>query len=302
MDTDCVRLFVKAAEMLNISAAGRSLDLAPAVASARLAKLEAQVGADLLHRSTRKVALSLAGAEFLPYAREILAQEDAARAALGHGAVEATGSLRFAAPSTFAQLYIAPLMPKFIEAHPKVDLQLMLSDTQVDLIQGGYDLALRNLAIEDSGLRARKLADDRRVLCASPDYIARFGAPVGPQDLADHRLIGFRGPPRKLTAPNGDASGLFPPKGAAPQIVCDDGASIREATIAGAGISMNALWCVWRELQSGALVHVLPECEIDDASAIWLVYPKANVLTAKVRAMIDFLLAEIGARPPWEAR
>ena len=120
MDTDSVRLFVLAAEKLNISAAGRELGMAPAVASSRLAKLEYALGADLLHRSTRKVVLSLEGAEFLPYAREILSQESAARAALGLGSSTATGTLRFAAPSSFAQLYIAPLLPEFLKLHPGI--------------------------------------------------------------------------------------------------------------------------------------------------------------------------------------
>ncbi|MBF0589443.1 MAG: LysR family transcriptional regulator, partial [Magnetococcales bacterium] len=134
MDTECVRLFVKAADMLNISAAGRQLGLAPAVASARLSKLEKQLGADLLHRSTRKVSLSLAGAEFLPFAREILAQEEAARAALGYGSPDVTGTLRFAASSTFAQLYIAPILPEFLERYPGINLHLKLSDTRINLI------------------------------------------------------------------------------------------------------------------------------------------------------------------------
>ena len=118
MDTESVRLFVLAAEKLNISAAGRELGMAPAVASAKLAKLEKLLQADLLRRSTRKVALSLEGADFLPYAREILAQEDAALAALGRGDVMVSGTLRFTAPSTFSQLYIAPILPEFLGLHP----------------------------------------------------------------------------------------------------------------------------------------------------------------------------------------
>ena len=144
LDTQGIRLFVLAADMLNISAAGRQLGLAPAVASARLAKLENQLGADLLHRSTRKVSLSLEGAEFLPYAREILAQEDAARAALGHGETEVSGTLRFAASSTFAQLYIAPVLPDFLERFPGVRLELKFSDEQANLIEGGFDPARRS--------------------------------------------------------------------------------------------------------------------------------------------------------------
>ena len=111
IDTAALRLFVLAAELLNISAAGRRMGMAPAVSSARLAKLEHSIGAELLHRTTRKVSLSLEGADFLPFAREIIAQEDAAMAALGKGAAHISGTLRFAAPSTFAQHYIAPILP-----------------------------------------------------------------------------------------------------------------------------------------------------------------------------------------------
>ncbi|MEL6219886.1 MAG: LysR family transcriptional regulator [Pseudomonadota bacterium] len=301
MDTDAVRLFVMAADMLNISAAGRRLGLAPAVASARLAKLENQLGADLLHRSTRKVSLSVEGAEFLPFAREILAQEEAARAALGHASPEVTGTLRFAASSTFAERYIAPLLPEFLDRYPGISLELKLSDTQMDLIEGGYDLALRNSALQDSSLRARKLADDRRILCAAPGYLVRAGVPTTPEDLSAHRLIVLHdGPPRTLTAGEGLPPCTFPPRGASARVVCDDGAAIRAATCAGVGISMNALWSVAAELREGALVRVLPAYEVEDHSAIWLVYPKSNVLTAKVRVFIDFLLEKIGSPPVWE--
>ncbi len=301
MDTAAVRLFVMAADMLNISAAGRQLGLAPAVASARLAKLENQLGADLLHRSTRKVSLSLEGAEFLPFAREILAQEDAALAALGHGRSETSGTLRFSSSSTFAQLFIAPIVPEFLERYPGVNLELKLSDTQMDLIEGGFDLALRNYAIEDSSLRARKLADDTRILCASPDYLARRGTPQTPDDLIDHQLLIFMdGPAKKLSAEGDKPPGTFPPPGVNKRVICDDGASMRVATKAGVGISINSCWSVHNELKDGSLVRVLPDYEIKDRSAIWLVYPKSNVLTAKVRVFIDFLLEKIGDPPIWE--
>ena len=117
MDTQSLRLFVLACETLNISAAGRALGMAPAVASNRIAKLEHLVGADLLHRSTRKVSLSTEGHDFLPYAREMIAQEEAALAALGKGQAQIAGTLRFAAPSSFAQIYIAPLLPLFMDLY-----------------------------------------------------------------------------------------------------------------------------------------------------------------------------------------
>lgn len=295
MDTSGIRLFVLAADMLNISAAGRQLGLAPAVASARLSKLEKQVGADLLHRSTRKVSLSLEGAEFLPFAREILAQEDAARAALGHGSQEIRGTLRFAASSTFTQLFIAPVLPEFLDRHPGINLELKLSDTRTDLIEGGFDLALRNYAIEDSSLRARKLAGDKRILCASPDYLARFGTPQNPEDLNGHQfLIFMNSTARKLISEEQQASCTFPPPGGNNRVICDDGASMRIATKAGVGISMNSNWSVAKDIREGMLIRVLPDFEVRDQSAIWLVYPKSNVLTAKVRVFIDFLVEKIG--------
>ncbi len=299
MDTESVRLFVLAAEKLNISAAGRDLNMAPAVASARLAKLERKLGADLLRRSTRKVALSLEGAEFLPYAREILAQEDAAHAALGRGNIVPTGTLRFTAPSTFAQLYIAPILPEFLEAHPGISLDLRLTDMAFDLIQGSFDLALRNSALPDSSLKGRKLGNDRRILCASPAYLAQHGAPAHPDELASHQLIAFKEQsPLPLIAQDG-ATGRFDPRLAGCKLIVDDGLSQKIATIAGAGISMNSLWSVHRELADGSLVRALPDYEVDDQTALWIVYPKSNVLTAKVRIFIDFLLEKIGETPIW---
>lgn len=299
MDTESLRLFTLAAEKLNISAAGRELGFAPAVASARLAKLEKTLGADLLHRSTRKVALSLEGAEFLPYAREILAQEDAAYAALGHGSAAATGTLRFAAPSTFAQLYIAPILPLFLARHPGVSLDLRLTDTAMPLIDGSFDLVLRNSALEDSSLKGRRLADDTRVLCASPAYLEQFGTPDTPEALNDHQLIAFKDTSAKpLIALNG-ATGEFNPRKARSRLVIDDGLSQKIATMAGAGISANSLWSIHRELEDGSLLRVLPDYTMNTRTVLWLVYPRSNVLTAKVRVFIDFLLEEIGTAPVW---
>ncbi|MDP5218250.1 LysR substrate-binding domain-containing protein [Ruegeria sp. 2205SS24-7] len=302
MDTDGLRLFVLAAEKLNISAAGRALGLAPAVASGKLAKLEKALGADLLHRSTRKVSLSLEGAEFLPFAREMLAQEDAGLAALGQRTPQATGTLRFTAPSSFAQLYIAPLLPVFLAAHPGVSLDLRLSDKPFDLIEGSFDLALRNSALEDTSLKGRKLAEDRRILCAAPGYLDQHGIPQHPDDLSAHQLIAFVGrSPRPLIGPQGQ-EGSFDPRGTSCRLILDDGSCQKQATLAGAGISVNSLWSVHDEIAQGRLIRVLPEHEVADRSVLWLVYPKANVLSAKVRVFMDFLLNRIGKAPVWESR
>lgn len=273
--------------------------MAPAVASAKLSKLEKALGADLLRRSTRKMALSLEGADFLPYAKEILAQEDAAEAALGRGNVVATGTLRFTAPSTFAQLYIAPVLPEFLASHPGISLDLRLTDMEFNLIQGSFDLALRNSALPDSSLKGRKLADDMRILCASPEYLSQYGTPTHPEELAAHQLIAFKEQSSIRLLGRDNNAGQFNPRQAGCQLIVDDGLSQKIATIAGAGISMNSLWSVHRELADGSLVRVLPDYRIDDQAALWLVYPKSNVLTAKVRIFIDFLLEKIGDAPVW---
>ncbi|MEM6382279.1 MAG: LysR substrate-binding domain-containing protein [Pseudomonadota bacterium] len=302
MDTDALRLFVLAADKLNIGAAGRDLGLAPAVSSARLAKLEQAVGADLLHRSTRKVSLSLEGAEFLPFAREILAQEDAAFAALGKGEAEASGTLRFTAPSSFAQLYIAPILPEFLAQHPKLTLDLRLSDTAFDLIEGSYDLALRNMVMEDTSLKGRKLSDDVRILCASPDYLTEQPAPEHPDELADHQLVAFKDlASRSLIGSDGEQA-VFDPKAANSRLIVDDGLSQKVVTLAGAGISINSLWSVQREIQRGELLRVLPDWQASAQSALWFVYPKANVLSVKVRAFMDFLLERYRGGKAWDIR
>lgn len=299
MDTDALRLFVLAADKLNISAAGRELGLAPSVASAWMAKLERNVGADLLHRSTRKVSLSNEGAEFLPYARDILAREDAARAVLGQSQEQISGTLRFTAPSTFAQLYIAPILPDFMAAHPDLALDLRLSDRQLNLIEGSFDLALRNAALEESSLRGRKLAVDTRILCAAPGYLEKYGHPATPEDLSRHQIIAF-GPSteQRLLRENGTQGAILPARTKC-RLTIDDGNTLKRATLAGAGISANALWSVHAELSSGALVRVLPAYRLAEETVLWLIYPQSNVLSVKVRVFMDFLLDRIGKQPPW---
>lgn len=296
METETLRLFVAAAERLNISAAGRTLGLAPAMASARLAKLEHELGAELLHRTTRKVSLSQEGAAFLPYAREILAQSEAARAALGLNAERPTGTLRFAAPSSFAQLHIMPLLPAFHAEYPDITLDLRLSDTRMDMIEGSFDLALRSAPLQDSSLRGRKLGDDTRILCAAPEYLGRRGTPMTPDNLDGHDLLSWGSTaPRDLA--DGSRRFTLDPARMTCRTILDDGTAQRIATLAGGGISINSLWSVSHEIRVGRLVHLLPEWRLADDSVLWLIYPRSNVLTPKVRVFMDFLLARLTPAP-----
>ena len=293
MDTDALRLFVAAAERLNITAAGRDLGLAPAMASNRLAKLERDLGTELLHRTTRKISISQEGEAFLPYAREILAQLDAGRAALGESTLQPSGTLRFAAPSSFAQLHIVPLLPEFQALYPDITLDLRLSDTRQDIIEGSFDLALRSAPLEDSSLLGRKLADDTRVLCASPCYIKEYGQPLTPDDLETHRFLSWSNlASRKIIHADGHTALLDPAKMMC-RTILDDGTSQRLATLAGMGISINSLWSVAQDIEEGRLVRVLPDWRLHDQSVLWLIYPKSNVLTPKVRCFMDFLIGRL---------
>lgn len=293
MDTDALRLFVAAADRLNITAAGRDLGLAPAMASNRLAKLERDLGVELLHRTTRKTSISQEGAAFLPYAREILAQVDAGRTAVGDGTLRPGGTLRFAAPSSFAQLHIMPLVPAFQKLYPDITLDLRLSDTRQDIIEGSFDLALRSAPLEDSSLLGRKLADDTRILCASPAYIDHHGIPKTPDDLVAHHFLSwFNMAPRQIIHVNGGTAVLDPKKTRC-RMILDDGTSQRLATLDGLGISINSLWSVAHYLEAGRLVHVLPDWRLHDQSVLWLIYPKSNVLTPKVRCFMDYLVQQL---------
>jgi len=240
--------------------------------------------------------LSIERREFLPYAQDMLAQEDAALAVLGRGSKNVSGTLRFAAPSTFAELYIAPVLPVFQKQHPEIILDLRLSDTQLDLIEGSFDLALRNQRVEDSSLKGRKLADDTRILCAAETYLSANGTPKTTAQLNQHALIAFNDTsPRKLASQT-DVKSVFDPKVGKCHLVMNDGASQRAATIAGCGISVNSMWSVAEDLRAGRLTRVLPDYVVDDGVALWLVYPKSNVLTAKVRVFIDFLLETVAPK------
>ena len=299
MDTKGVELFVLASNTLNISAVGKVLGLRPAVASAWLAKLERDLGITLFYRTTRKVSLTLEGQEFLPFAKEMLAQETAARVALGQQDETVTGTLRFAGSSSFAQSYIIPILPKFFRQHPDLTLDLKLSDKPSDLIEGSFDLALRNMALEDSTFKARKLADDKRILCASPEYLNTHGVPQTIDDLNVHRLIAFGTADPVPLCGLENARATFDPRAARNRLIVDDGVSQKLAALCGEGICQISLWTVSEQIRDGRLVRVLPDYEADTGAALWLVYPNANVLSAKVRVFMDFLINEIGHTPSW---
>lgn len=297
MDIDDLTLFVRIARLAGISAAARDLGMTPAGASARLASFERSLGARLLHRTTRRATLTEDGRAFLPHAEHLLDAAAAARAALGRGQAAPRGTLRVAAPASFARMHIVPGLPEFVKRYPDLRLDMRISDSVVDLVEGAFDVAVRYADLGDTSFVARRLAPDRRVLVASRDYLDLHGRPDAPDDLDAHRclVVGtldlwtFEGP-------NGEAIA----KRVTPALRINDGGAVRDAACAGLGIALMATWCAADELRHGALVPVLPDHPLVSTQTLWALYPSSRELAPKVRVFIDWLVERFGPEPYWD--
>ncbi|VVE71272.1 LysR family transcriptional regulator [Pandoraea captiosa] len=298
LDLDTVALFVRVAALGNVSAAGRERGLSPATASTRLAQLEGVLGARLLHRTTRRVALTQEGEVFLAQAQALLAAEAQALASVGQGFAAPQGLLRVSCSSSFARQHISPALPEFLARYPGISLDFRLTDRVVDLLEEGVDMAIRVGALRDSTLIARKLAANRRTLCASPAYLAAHGTPRHPSDLTQHECLtlGEQRDWRFLT-PGGPLSVRV-----AGRLVSDNGEVLRDAVLAGLGIALKSTWDVAVHLQRGELVPVLQAYPLAEEVAIWAVYPSRVFVPPKTHAFIEFLQARFGPVPYWETQ
>jgi DNA-binding transcriptional LysR family regulator len=294
MNIEHLRLFVRIAATQNISSAGSELGLSPAVASTHVNKLEEDLGVRLLHRTTRKVSLTEEGHAFLNHAEDVLSSVEAAKASVGAGNSSPSGTLRVAAPASFGRLHILPAITPFMHTYPQLKIDLKLSDTIVDLVEGGFDVAIRNSTLKDSSLIAKKLATDKRILCASPAYIAKYGSPSTPYELKSHNCITLMNIEQwrfNKDAINIKATGNFR---------TDNGEAIRDACINGLGITVNSTWSAYKQLISGELQEVLADYPLSSKTAIWAVYPSTRQLAPKVRAFIDYFSEYFNETPYWD--
>jgi DNA-binding transcriptional LysR family regulator len=245
-------VFAKVVTSGSLSAAARELSLSPAMVSRRLAALEARLGVRLVNRTTRSLHLTDEGASYYESCARVLAEIEQANASVSAGRQEPKGTLRVALPAAFGNQYVAPLVPQFAALYPAVQLALSLSDRSVNLVEDGFDLAIRIAALADSSLAARKLAPNRRVVCASPEYLRRHGTPSAPAELAQHNCL--------LASDFGatwdykDASGKLGSVRVSGRYVCDNWEVLREWALAGLGIALKSTWDVRRHLSSGSLV------------------------------------------------
>ncbi|MQY45847.1 LysR family transcriptional regulator [Rhizobiales bacterium RZME27] len=297
MDVDDLNLFVRIAQLHSISAAARDLGLTPAGASAKLAALERKLRARLLHRTTRQATLTEDGLAFLPHAEHVVFAAEAARAALGREQAAPRGTLRVAAPASFARMHIVPGLPEFCGKYPDLALDLRISDSIVDLVEGAFDVAVRYTELSDSSFVARRLAPDNRVLVASREYLEQRGRPSTPDDLVEHTCL-VVGTLDLWTFRGKDAEVIE--RRVTPSLRINDGTAVRDAASGGLGIALMATWCASEELQSGTLVPVLPEYPLISTQTLWALYPSSRELAPKVRVFIDWLIHRFGHQPYWD--
>ncbi len=295
---DDLRLFFRVLDTGSISAAARSLDVSVAVASQRLKRLETSLGVRLLHRTTRRLHATPEGLALAEQGRALVEDLEALTGSLRRGGDAVAGTLRVTMSASFGQQHVSPLLPAFLARHPALRIAVNLDDRVTDLVGSGFDLAVRIGTLDDSSLVARHLAPNRRVLCASPGYLAARGTPRTPADLADHDGV-------LLVGRNGrqDVWTLAGPKGPIDvrmqgRFESNLGEVLRDAALAGLGIALHSYWHVSDDLRDGRLVVVLPGFPVAE-TAIWAVMPQRRMVPPRVTAFVDFLAAEF-AQPPWD--
>ncbi|KAF0230580.1 MAG: hypothetical protein FD175_1532 [Beijerinckiaceae bacterium] len=288
-------IFARVAATGSMSQAARDLGLSPPVISKRIKRLEERLGTRLLQRTTRQIALTEAGSGFYERVLAILASVEEAENWVAQRAQLARGPLRVSAPTTFGRLHVAPHLVRFLERYPDIALDLSLSDSFVDVVADGLDVAIRIADLADTSLVARKLAPNHRVLCAAPAYLAQHGMPQTLADLARHRLLVHNADHWRLEGPDGPV--VMP---VASVIATNSSEVIREAVIAGLGIALRSTWDVGPELRSGKLGIVLPRYRASHRVAIYAVYPSRRHLPQRTRVFIDFLLELYGPVPSWD--
>ena len=293
-------MFLRVLDLGSITAAAHSLDLSVAVASQRLKRLERELGVRLLHRTTRRLHPTPEGVALAERGRVLVEDLESLRAGLREAATEIAGTLRVTLSASFGRQHVSPLLPKFLARHPKLRLSVHLSDQVVDLVSEGFDLAIRLGAMEESQLVARRIAANRRVLCASPDYLRRRGQLKVPRDLQDHEcLLLFGSSGRQDVWRLHDAQGKEMPVRVQGRFESNLGELLRDASVAGEGIAIHSLWHVADDLRTGRLQVVLPDFPLA-TTAISAVMPQRRQVPPRVRAFVDFLVEEFGDNPPWE--
>jgi len=291
-----MRIFVRAVSAGSLSAAGRHLGISPAMATKHVDALESHLGVKLLHRTTRRLSLTEAGSDYLEACLRILPEVEEAEASAASQRIEARGLLRMNVPLTFGSHYIAPLVPAFSQRHPAVRVELGLNDSQVDLIDGGWDMAVRIGRLADSTLQARRLADCPLVVCAAPAYLDERGVPRKVADLTQHNCLSYTLSQSKDWAFGRDGNARVTVSG---DLLANNGSALVAAAVGGQGIIYQPQFIVAGALRRGELVVLELDKPAMDVGGIHLLYPPDRRPPAKVRVMADYLVESFKDEVPW---
>lgn len=286
LDLKSLELFVRVASLGAIGKAGGEFGLSPTAATQRIQALETAVGAQLLHRTTRSVSLTSDGHVFLGHAQRIIAGLEEALADMKYDPASINGQLRIASSASFGRKHIAPYMAEFLEKHPKLTTQLHLSDSVFDIVEHGFDLAIRLGELAPSTLKARRIASSPRIVVASPRYLEQHQTPLHPGDLKDHNCL-IRGDMRtwSFRARSGDVvtskiNGNF---------ITNLAEAVTEAVMTGVGVARKCKWEIAEHLETGALVQVLEGFTVLPEWGVYAVRSPSSQPPARVRAFTDFL-------------
>jgi DNA-binding transcriptional LysR family regulator len=294
-----MEVFVEVVRKNGFARAADALDTSPANVTRIIADLEGHLGTRLLNRSSRKMSLTESGDALYERAKTIVEDMAEVEAIASSTSMNPRGLLRLNAPLSFGVLQLAPLWAKFMELHPGVELEVALSDRVVDIVEEGYDMAIRISRSGSASHAARKLATSQNICCAAPAYLEKHGTPLVPQDLAAHRCIGYR------YAATADEWHFSNQQGQTDvvKVSCamhtNNGDTARAVAVAGGGVIWQPSFLIGADLRAGRLVRVLPDYHLPDIDVL-AVYPSRRHLSAKVRVMIDFLAEEFAGIPPWD--
>lgn len=295
-----IETFVAVATKGSLTAAALAEGIAPAVIGRRIDALEERLGVKLLVRTTRRISLTHEGTAFLEDAQRLLADLANAEASVSAGGIKASGHLRVTAPAGFGRRHVAPLVPQFVAEHPEVSMSLNLSDRVVDLVNEGFDCAIRVGDLPDSSLVSVRLADNQRLCVASPAYLARRGAPEHPNDIAKHECLTLSSEASQTRGwafnIDGEPTYVRP----ASRLDCSDGQVLHAWCLAGLGLAWRSMWEVDADLRAGKLVQVLEDYAAP-ANGIYAVFAQRKHLPLRLRLWIDFVKHTYGDAAYWRA-
>ena len=294
-----IETFVAVATKGSLTAAATAEGVAPAVIGRRIDALEERLGVKLLVRTTRRITLTHEGSAFLEDCQRLLADLANAEASVSAGGVKASGYLRITAPAGFGRRHVAPLVPGFVAMHPDVKVSLNLSDRLVDIVNESYDCAVRVGDMPDSSLVSVRLADNRRLCVATPDYLARAGTPKHPDDLARHDCLTLSSDASQTRGWAFKLDGEVIHLRLNGKLDCSDGQVLHDWCLAGLGLAWRSTWEVESQIQSGQLVSVLNEFAAPP-NGIYAVFAQRKHLALRVRLWIDFLKQTYGDAAYWQ--